>query len=186
MFLPIQPRRAYCQGFWIGLCFVVGAAMVVAAAAADKPGWLMGIVVGVIAAAGVGYWVPDLVRRPYAAWSLATEAYARIVRLLIKVICFFLVFVAVGRGGSELVLDRKSTRGSMWVPRGVTPREHFAQDYEGAGDNSSERAWIGSYIRWAKNSGNLWAVMLLPFLVLLSVFEPEEERSFPDNIYTLF
>ncbi len=185
MIIARHPRRAYLRSFWISLCLVLGTAGALLAglwsASLDTTVLL---VTGMLAVALFGYLYPPIAKRPYAAMYHCFEYYGQLLRFCLKLVCFFLVFVAVGRAGSKLPVAPRPA-GSMWLPRSSTPAEEFDSEFEGTqGDENPH--WTATYLAWAHRSGNGWAVMLLPFLVLLSVLEPEEERSFPANIYTLF
>ena len=46
--------------------------------------------------------------------------------------------------------------------------------------------WIANYAAWAWQSGNLWALSLMPFLMMLRFLPSDEERIDQANIYTLF
>lgn len=185
MILARYPRRAYLRSFWISLCLVLGTAGALLAGL-----WSASIATTVVFVNGMltvmlfGYWYPQIAKRPYTAMYHCFEYYGRLLRFCLKLVCFFLVFAAVGWAGSKLPVGLRST-GSMWLPRSSTPAEEFDSEFEGRKEAEHPR-WMATYITWARQSGNGWAVMLLPFLVLLSALEPEEERSFPANIYTLF
>lgn len=186
MILTRYPRRAYLRSFWISLCLVLGLAggtifVGLTAAAIDTMVWL---VVGVLVVALLGYGYPHIVRKPYAVMYRCFEYYGKLLRICLKLACFFLVFVVVGRAGSKLPVGPRPEH-SMWLPRKSTPNDEFGDEFEGK-RGMVHQQWVATYLAWAHQSGNGWAVMLLPFLVLLAAFEPEEERSFPATIYTLF
>jgi hypothetical protein len=46
--------------------------------------------------------------------------------------------------------------------------------------------WTKAYFHWARSTGNLWAVVLLPFLSLLSLLAEDEDETLPAYVYTLF
>ncbi len=160
---------------------VLGAAL--GSMASAPMGELALFMVGMVTLAMVGYRYPTLAKRPYAVMYRGFEQYCRLLRLCLKLACFS-VFVVVGRAGSTLPLQPR-TGWSMWIPRCSTPPDVFESEFEGKHDLGST-SWIATYVTWARRTGNGWAIMLLPFLTLLSALEPDEERSFPPNIYTLF
>jgi hypothetical protein len=101
-------------------------------------------------------------------------------------LCFYIVFVAVGRAGARLRLERPRPNGSLWIPRG-DPASLGAARYPSPLAVPIHRTGLcGSLLSWAKSSGNLWACCLLPFLMLLRALEPESVDDVPTNIYTLF
>jgi hypothetical protein len=53
-------------------------------------------------------------------------------------------------------------------------------------DGSKNPGWARAYLGWARHSGNGWAIVLLPFLGLLSLFAEDEEEPISVQNYTLF
>ena len=47
-------------------------------------------------------------------------------------------------------------------------------------------AWISRYVAWARRSDNLWALCLLPFVLLLLAIDKKEDAGMPDRLYTLY
>lgn len=148
-------------------------------------GSILGLLIG-LASSVIVLWQPQIAKVPYRLWSRVADFYVRVARLAVKVICFFLVFVTVRRGGSSLTVSRAAFTQSMWLERGTVSRTNYAHEYEGTSQESSASTWTTTFVSWAKESGNFWAITLLPFLMLLSALEADEECAFPPNIYTLF
>ena len=46
--------------------------------------------------------------------------------------------------------------------------------------------YISNRSIWARRTGNWWAIVLLPFLFLLSVLADDDTKTLPAHIYTLF
>jgi len=112
--------------------------------------------------------------------------FARRARALIMGICYFVIFVAVGLAGSRILIAPPVAIKSIWVPRRTLAPGEYASQYDSETKEVPAENWISAFLSWAKRSGNLWACCLLPFLVLLSYFETDEESSVSGNIYTLY
>ncbi len=186
MFIPLHPRRAWLQGFWIVMCVMNGLLIGVLLALQWGAMWMtMGVLAGALLSS-IGFLVPTVIRGPYRLWFRVTDFYFRIVRLAVKAVCYFVVFVVVGCTKSSLLFERPTAMATIWVPRCTLPVTNYPHEYEGETGGAKPRPWVSVYLSWARSSGNGWAIVLLPFLLLLSVLEPEQERFFPAGIYTLF
>lgn len=186
MVVPVHPRRAWLQSFWIVTCstsgFFVGGLLAVQLGSM----WLAaGLLAGGLLSY-IGFLFPAVTLGPYRLWFRILDLYCRVVRLAVKVVCFFVIFVIVGRRKSSLCVDRPTDKASIWLPRTTLPSANYPHEYEGEIGPARLRSWVSVYAAWARSSGNGWAITLLPFLLLLSLLEPEQERAFPAGIYTLF
>jgi hypothetical protein len=123
---------------------------------------------------------------PYRVWNRLARDFAHYASLLLMGICFYIIFVAVGRAGSSLRLARPTATQSLWVPRKTLAPTTYGNQHAIATEGSLKKGQIASLFSWALHSGNLWTCCLLPFLILLSLFETEQENSVPAGIYTLF
>jgi hypothetical protein len=150
-------------------------------------GWfVVGIVVALMLSLPGLLW-PQIVSIPYRAWNKLAYAFAHLARLWLTGVCFYIVFVAVGRLGSSLKLARLTADESLWVPRETRVPAAYGSLHGIIRAESSKRGWISAFVSWAMQSGNGWACCLLPFLMLLSVLEGEqEEGNLPTHTYTLF
>jgi hypothetical protein len=101
-------------------------------------------------------------------------------------IYFYVVLVAVGRGGTSLVLAPPPPRQSMWVPRGSLPTGAYVNQHAVVGNARAGQGGWWTVLAWGVRTGNVWACSLLPLLVLLASLESEAEQDFPAGIYTLF
>jgi len=165
------------RGFWVTLGMLAAVAPAVVAAATGAV-WLA------VAAAALGIAVASVSRlhervawRVYRAWNprLARPFNAAATRLVCW-ICFFIIFVAVGKAGTTLQLAKApGSRRSMWRPvPGSTAAIHGTH-------------WISDYVGWAAHTGNVWAITLIPFLAVLRLIAtPEDANTTFANIYTLF
>jgi hypothetical protein len=182
-----RPRRAWLMGFWFAISVCSGVFIGLVSALLISPQWcvLGGIPVVVLACTGL-LW-RRAIRKAYAVWNRLALGFGRAAQLLLMGICFYVIFVAVGRTGSALRLAHPSPTASLWVARGTLAPNAYVSQY-GAGDGASlQKGWIATFLSWAVRSGNWWALSLLPFLILLSALQIDETKStFPANIYTLF
>jgi hypothetical protein len=137
-----------------------------------------------------GLFRPQLALLPYRAWNKLARYLVRVLRLLLMGLCFYTVFLAVRcrkRRRSSLKLASSTPNESMWVLRGTLRPESYASPYLAETGHSSRSGWIANFISSITNSGEFWAFSLLPFLILLSVLQTDDEQTnFPTNIYTLF
>jgi hypothetical protein len=185
--LPSRPRRAWLMGFWLAISVCSGLLIGLLLALLIAPQWfgLGGILMLVLACTGL--LRRQAIRRAYAVWNRLAHYFSRTVQLLLMGICFYIIFVAVGRTGSTLRLAHPPPTTSLWAPRGTLASSAYVSQY-GARDGASlQKGWIATFLSWAVRSGNLWALSLLPFFILLSALQIDQEKNtFPASIYTLF
>ena len=176
-------RRAWLRSFWLAVSLVGGLFTGALLACLASPRWVaMGGVAAVVLAVPGLLW-PRLVSLPYRVWNKLAREFARYAGLWLMAICFYIIFVAVGRVGSSLALLPSPT-GSLWTAREAQEREGWQGIRP---EESLRKGWIAAFISWAARSGNWWACCLLPFLMMLAAFESEPETNgLPTSIYTLF
>ena len=96
----------------------------------------------------------------------------------------YAVFVTAGRRG--LQKTGVVAQGSVWNPRvTLDPARYAALSARGGGADIPFQ-WRDEYMAWASDTGNRWAVLLLPFLLMLRFCSVPQERSAESHIYTLF
>lgn len=184
--LPVHPRRAWLRSFWFAVALLGGLVMGGTLAVFVSWPWFgVGAILGLVMALP-GLLFPQIVAPPYRAWYWLSEWYMRLARFIIKGICFYVVFGVAGLAGSSLKLTPPSDAESCWLPRKTLPPTSNLHQYDAPPLDHRRRGWQATYISWAVRSGNWWAIGLLPFLIILAPLEPEEDQSFPANIYTLF
>ena len=182
--LPLGHQRAALRSFWMCISFAFGVGLTLAC-------WLFGVpfpigigLAGVTAVAMILVFHEELVRRIYGAWNRRlVRPIARLAARCILGICYFIIFVATGRAGSEL--RGKSHRGSGWCVRNSLTATQYRSPFVGDSPRN-EKGWMGAYARWALKTGNVWSICLLPFLWLIRLLSQEEEQVSQANIYTLF
>jgi hypothetical protein len=187
MSLPFPPNCILLKSFWLVMS-AAGGVLIGALSSRLLPSlWPALSVAGTVALAVPGLLRPQIASLLYRAWHRLWRLFARQARGSLLLICYYLVFVAVGRTGSPLRLSRPSAATSLWVPwdtyepsvrggsRGVT--------VEGV----PHRSWVPSLLVWAISTHNWWVCCLLPFLLLYAALASEQEQNtFPAGIYTLF
>jgi hypothetical protein len=52
--------------------------------------------------------------------------------------------------------------------------------------SNPDRGWGANYCNWALDTGNWWAMLLLPFIGMLIWLDSDAQERFPQNLYTLF
>lgn len=182
--IPAENRRALLRSFWLTLALLAAGSSLMLA-------WLSGA--GAFASLGLGAAViagsiPFL--NEGVAWRLYRAWNRRLVRPLsdaaarfVMAICFFVVVVAAGRAGRPMA---PNGRKAGWTARGSLPIGAYRELFAAASPASRSRGWARDYVRWARQTGNLWAVSLLPFLAVLGILAGERQNAAPANIYTLF
>jgi hypothetical protein len=185
--LPSPPRRTRLMSFWLVSSAVSGVLVGILSALLVAPEWIGTGVILALLMAVPGFLWPQFVSRPYQVWNRLARYFARRACLVLIGVCYFVIFVAVGRAGSSLQILRPTFSSSLWLPRGtLTPAAYFHQ-YDVTVKGFPQTGWVRSYFSWALGSGNVWAVCLLPFLLLLKSLQVDQKSSsFPTNIYTLF
>lgn len=183
--LPPGPRRKWLMSFWLAIALASGATVGAIVAFLIAPRWfgLGGIVTLVMAIPGVRR--PELASKSYQKWRRWTRGYCHVVTVALTGICFCTVLLSGRLAGSSLRLARPRTARTMWVPRKTMATTAYDQDNR-ASRASPRSGWIGTYLSWTARSGQIWAAGLLPFLILLDIVEPGQEKTAPPNIYTLF
>ena len=182
--LPHPPRRAWLMSFWLTISVLLGL-MLVGVLSLISPRWS---VLGLMLTLGLlvpGVVWPQAVGKPYRAWNRLARTFGRGARLLLTGICFCVIVVA-GRTGSSLRLSRPHSLETLWLPRKTLGSTTYLHQHDAPTRESGGKSWIRNYIWWARQSGNLWTISLLPFLILLRTVEPEVRSTYPANIYTLF
>jgi hypothetical protein len=134
----------------------------------------------------VGLIMPEWVRPLYAIWNKVARRVASVTRLALMGICYFVVFVVVAQGGARFARKRPGSMQTTWIPR-RNQAEAVASSFSSESlKDPAERGWATAYFIWARRTGNWWAIILLPFLFLLSVLADDDKETLPAHIYTLF
>ena len=152
-----------------------------------SPRWLgLGVILALVLAFPGLLW-PQKITRPYTLWNRLARSFGGAARLWLMGICYYIIFVAVGRTGSSLSLARPPATKSLWIPRGTLAPGAYVSQHGSATAASPEKGWMATFLAWAAQSGNGWALALLPFFILLAALPIDQKKGrFPTNIYTLF
>jgi len=179
--LPIDPTRHWHRS----LCLVFAGIGLIGAVIVALAGAPLVAILGIaISAAFVVAAVrADGSYRVYSAYNRITGLYARLMRAVAQIACFVIVGSA-RLTGTSLVVALPDT-GSMWTPKSSLPRDAYVNPYA-LSSGPSGRGWIRGYLRWARDTHNLWAVSLLPFLVVLRTAQQSADHSIRGEIYALY
>jgi hypothetical protein len=142
------------------------------------------VLFGTLAALGLKW--PQIASYPYRVWNRLAREFSRFARFWLTSISFYIIVFSVGRGGSRLRTDGPTASESLWMPRNA-----FASECNPLRSPTSDgivrRSCAANYVSWCVRSGNLWAICLLPFIVLLATFDSDQQQTnVPENLYTLF
>jgi hypothetical protein len=185
--LPSTHRRAELRAFWFVV--IVPAGLLVPVLAGSL-GWPWPIATGVLVPTllmTVVFLQERFVGLCYQAWNrLLVYPFLVISRHVATRLCYFIVFVAVGRTGSRLPITGSDTSGSFWTLRSSPDLRAYRVPFGPDHGEPRRFGWVRSYVSWAFHSGNTWAVALLPFLAILWVSRGPQEKKIEGNIYTLF
>lgn len=165
------------MGLWAGI--VAGALVPLAVVPRIAVAVLLGIAV-----AGAFRLRPRDGAALYRLWGRAARLYAKVVRRVLLMLCHAVISLA-GLAGTSLVLARPAANRSLWHARETLPTSAYGSQFEAAGPGWTGRPWR-ALVDWAVRSRNVWLIALVPFLVILSLLETEEESRYPAGIYTLF
>ena len=184
--LPRPPRRAHLRSLWFALCAMLGSSATIIMWFFALPHPLtipLATGTGLIA---VGLMMTEWIRPFYAIWNKVARRVAYVTRLALMGICYFVVFIVVAQAGAKFTRKRPPSTQTTWTPRG-NQAETTRSSFSSLGlKDPAERGWATAYFIWARRTGNWWAIVLLPFLSLLSVLAEDDNETLPAHIYTLF
>jgi hypothetical protein len=182
--VPARPRRAAIRGFWLTMGIWAGliTALLVPLGIASRLGTA-------ILAAGLVFlgaqFRPREAAQLYRLWARVSRLYARITRLVLLRLCHGVVLLGVGRAGSTLQLARPRVDESLWAQRSTLAIEAYQNQFEALNGTVPRGPWA-TMATWAIRSGNVWTLVLVPFLALIAALETDDRQQFPAGIYTLF
>jgi hypothetical protein len=184
--LPAPPRRAHLRAFCFALCALLGSVAIVILRLLGISHAFAVSAVAAIALTCLGFLATESIWPVYAIWNKAAQLAGRLVRLALTAICFFIVFAAVGRLGARFDGAHSTTAKSSWVRRRTRAAKLHSAAVVQQSDDSGQKGWMSAYMAWAIGTGNLWAVVLLPFLSLLALVAEDQDEAVPVHVYTLF
>jgi hypothetical protein len=182
--LSAPPRLAHLRAFGVLLSLFYGAvvAMLAWVLRSDNPllTWVMVTSVMVAVSVTTAHQLVWL----YNRWNSLVRWLSRRTTTVISGICFC-ICAALPKNETRFEWKPRSPGASNWAKTGAAgsvPEPLRADPVDGR----QHPRWARAYVRWAPQSGNGWAVVLLPFLALLSLFADDEEEPVPVQNYTLF
>ena len=181
MLLPIDPTRFWNRSLcFVFACLALSGAVVIAVLGAPVVA-IAGVVIAALFLVAAVH--ADGTYRLYQVYTRTSGMYARLMRAIAQLACFAIVTSARVSGTSLVIAIPGS--GSMWTPKRSLPRDAYVNPYALSG-GASGRGWIRGYVRWALRTHNLWALALLPFLVVLRTAQETSDHSIRGDIYALY
>jgi len=179
------PRHSSLKSFWLVMTLLSGLFISGLLWVLDLRWFPLGIILPLVLVLP-GLRRPLIMYIPYRIWIELVRRFASCVRPLLTGICFYLVLMPIGLTRSSVRLERLPRSESLWEARGTLPPTAYGSQSHLSTGKLSQKGWVYNYLSWAFKSGNFWAGYLLPFLLLLSALETDDQGSVPDDIYTLF
>jgi hypothetical protein len=181
--LTISFRRAEVVGFWIlgpaVLSLSIGLAAVGVGAQAPWA-WAAGVAAALI--------LPGVAWRPWFeagvwAWNGSVRRAAAVLRMCLLAVCYYILFVAVGRSVSSLDPAWHDRGSSGWLLRGRNA-PHGGDAITSLADSRAGDRLLRSFVR---TPGNRWAITLLPLMFFLRLLRDEQQENVvPSSTYTLY
>jgi hypothetical protein len=140
----------------------------------------------------VGLALPGLLRprstaKAFRAWNKLAMLFAAAARVYVARVCLYTVFAAVGLLGSNMEMELPHSPASGWTRRQAPRTMNYLSSSDLGPPDRRKRGWLRAYVAWAGQSRNLWALGLIPFLLLLALLEEDVGTSPPAHgIYTLY
>ena len=86
----------------------------------------------------------------------------------------------MGLAGSKITMNKPSAK-NLWS-------EWSDKSNPGLISKQPGKNWVLNYLSWTFRSGNLWAIFLCPFMLILKATEESSDIPLPESLmtYTLF
>jgi hypothetical protein len=181
--LPNTLRRAELRSFCLAISSIALTALVLAASLSSDARYATLSVVG---GCLLGVMFPSLARIPYRIWNKAAKLFARFTQYYLLSMVFHIIVRPMSLAMRSREFSQKSDFSSCWVPRASVSPTSYRSLYQISKDNSSGAPWPLTVFSWAWRTNNIPAIFLLPFLYVISLFQPEQESEKISDIYTLF
>jgi hypothetical protein len=182
--LPAQPRAAHLRAFWFALCALIGLGTGIFLIFVDVHHGLAIWTISIVFLLLSGMVAPDRVQRFYLMWNRGARFVSREISRILMAVCFFIIVAAVGLAGARFARKVPEPVSSGWQRRGPERQDDNLPSFPGQANEKAE--WVRAYMHWTRRSSNLWALVLLPFLMLLSLVSKVEDDAPPTHVYTLF
>jgi hypothetical protein len=172
---------------WLVANFVAALVLGVVLAAMAGPSWFLLPVGAFIVLALIGLGWESIQLKLYRAWNRAAdfvrkEGFRWTLHLSHRVL-----LRAMGPEGSKFDAQLAHPIPTGWTSYQAGFSSGASAGRSGPIDEAAAKSWARNYVEWARNDDNRWALLLLPFLLMLALFSQDEENATaPSNIYTLF
>ncbi len=139
-----------------------------------------------ICACLLGLIVPTFVRIPYRIWNKSAKIFVRFAHYYLLGVVFHGIVRGMSVVAASAEFSQNSHSLSSWVRRAPVSSLSYESLYEMPAKSSARVPWLFRFMGWAWHTTNIPAMCLLPFLLMLCIFQPEEESEKISDIYTLF
>jgi hypothetical protein len=129
---------------------------------------------------------PQSIIYTYKRWNRFAKLVARLSRIYLIAVCFYIVSVFPDSTGSILNLKRPTDRFTLWKPWLNVDAAKVANLTDADSIRTNTNYWITSFTEWAIKSERYWAFSLLPAIIFLRQLKAGHKRGFPTSIYTLY
>lgn len=186
--LPYPPRTAFLRSLWIVLNVLSALILGAVTVAAFGPVWLLPTAVLFVGLALLGYRWSEVQVRMYRAWNRAAGRVRKTGFQYMLFLTHRLLLKAIGREGSQFDAGVDVSSPTRWSSYPAAFRSGSPFSGTGPIEEVAQKSWIHHYLGWVRSDGNHWASLLLPFLIILSLFSnsKEDAKNAPSKIYTLF
>lgn len=181
--LSAPPRLAHLRAFGVLLSLFYGAIVAMLAWMLRVANPLLTWVIVTSVMVVVSVTTAQQLAWLYNRWNSLVRWLSRRTATVISGICFC-ICAALPKNETRFEWEPSFPNASNWVKTGPTGSMRKPLRPVRV-DGSRHPRWARAYVRWAQ-SGNGWAMVLLPFLALLSLFADDEEEPVPVQNYTLF
>jgi hypothetical protein len=180
--LPNALRRGEQRSFCIAVSTIALTVLPLITGFSVMLGYAAG---AIVCACIVGLVFPRLIRIPYRIWNKSAKLFARFACMYLIIIAFHLVLRPAAILKSRWAHSkRKST--SSWVLKDPGSARTYETQYQMPDGLSVLAPWPLAFLSWAWRTADIPAMFLLPFLMMISFLQLEEEGSQISDIYTLF
>jgi len=181
--LPNTLRRAELRSFCLAISGIVLATLALLASFSSAARYAA---LATICACLLGLMFPPLVRLPYRIWNKSAKLFTRFAHYYVLGVVFHILVRVMSLAVTSAEFSQGRHSPSCWVPRASVSPASYRSLYQMSEDNSPRAPWPFTVLGWAWQTANIPAMCLLPFLLMLSTFQPEEESGKISDIYTLF
>jgi hypothetical protein len=116
----------------------------------------------------------------YKIWLKISHRVLKLIRNYTLCVLYYIVFPIISLAGSKMK-TKKSPAESSWLTWG----DSFDK---GVITRQTTENWSIRYLSWSLKSGNIWAIFLYPFFLILKSAENSSDTPSPGflMVYTLF